>query len=75
MPRMNGYDLLRELRYIPMHRELPVVVVSSRTLAKHREQARSLGATEFVTKPFSGETLAGVIRKWARVSAIPGKKE
>lgn len=64
MPRMHGYELLREIRYVPAYRELPVIVVSSRSGGKHQDQARALGATDYVTKPFSAELLAGVLHRW-----------
>lgn len=66
MPRMHGYDLLREIRYIPAYAELPVIVVSSRSGQKHQDQARTLGATDYLTKPFSPESLAGALAKWGR---------
>jgi two-component system chemotaxis response regulator CheY len=66
MPRMHGYDLLREIRYVPAYAELPVVVVSSRSGQKHQDQARALGATDYLTKPFSPESLAAVLSKWGR---------
>jgi chemosensory pili system protein ChpA (sensor histidine kinase/response regulator) len=66
MPRMHGYDLLREIRYIPTYASLPVVVVSSRSGSKHQDQARTLGATDYVTKPFSPESLAAILQRWGR---------
>ncbi len=64
MPRMHGYDLIRELRYVPAHKDLPVVVVSSRSGQKHQDHARALGATDYVTKPFSREVLETVLARW-----------
>lgn len=66
MPRMHGYELIRELRFLPAYRELPIVVVTSRTGQKHQEQARSLGATDYLTKPFTPQTLEAAIQKWTR---------
>jgi chemosensory pili system protein ChpA (sensor histidine kinase/response regulator) len=64
MPRMHGYELIREIRLLPALRGLPVVVVSSRSGEKHQQHARSLGATDYVTKPFTGEGLLAVLRRW-----------
>ncbi len=63
MPRMNGFDLLRELRFLPSFRELPVVVVSSRSGAKHQAQARELGANQYLTKPFTDAQLRASIQE------------
>jgi CheY-like chemotaxis protein len=59
MPRMHGYDLIRELRFVQAYKSLPVIVVSSRSGNKHRQQATELGATDYLIKPFSPE----IIRK------------
>ena len=61
MPRMHGYELIRELRFLPAFKELPIVVVSSRSGSKHQEQARTLGATEYLTKPFTPKTIESVL--------------
>jgi chemosensory pili system protein ChpA (sensor histidine kinase/response regulator) len=66
MPRMHGYDLLREIRYVPGLAKIPVVVVSSRSGTKHQDQARSLGATDYLTKPFSAESLGAALTRWGR---------
>jgi chemosensory pili system protein ChpA (sensor histidine kinase/response regulator) len=62
MPRMHGYELIRELRYLPAYKSLPVVVVSSRSSQKHRDQARSLGANDYITKPFTSDALSRALR-------------
>jgi len=51
MPRTNGYELLSHLRQDPETRGIPVMVVTSRAGAKHRERAMKEGAVAFLTKP------------------------
>jgi chemosensory pili system protein ChpA (sensor histidine kinase/response regulator) len=51
MPRTNGYELLAHLRQAPATRDIPVMVVTSRAGAKHRERAMKEGAAAFLTKP------------------------
>jgi len=51
MPRTNGYELLSHLRQDPQTRGIPVMVVTSRAGAKHRERAMKEGAAAFLTKP------------------------
>jgi len=51
MPRANGYELLSHLRQNPETRNIPVMVVTSRAGAKHRERALKEGASTFLTKP------------------------
>jgi chemosensory pili system protein ChpA (sensor histidine kinase/response regulator) len=66
MPRMHGYELIRELRFLPVYADLPIVVITSRSGQKHQDQARSLGATDYLTKPFSAPMLEAAIKRWVR---------
>ncbi len=51
MPRTNGYELLAHLRQNPHTHDIPVMVVTSRAGAKHRDRAMKEGASAFLTKP------------------------
>jgi chemosensory pili system protein ChpA (sensor histidine kinase/response regulator) len=51
MPRLNGYELLEDVRRRPGTRELPVVVLTTRSGEKHQSLARRLGVSHYVTKP------------------------
>jgi len=51
MPRTNGYELLNHLRQQTETRNIPVMVVTSRAGAKHRERAMKEGAAAFLIKP------------------------
>jgi chemosensory pili system protein ChpA (sensor histidine kinase/response regulator) len=55
MPRMDGFDLTRHLRGDERLRDVPIVMISSRTADKHRNHAMSLGVNVFLGKPY-GET-------------------
>ncbi len=52
MPRMNGYEFLTAINAQPDLREIPVVVLTSRAAAKHRQRALSMGAKGYVVKPY-----------------------
>jgi chemosensory pili system protein ChpA (sensor histidine kinase/response regulator) len=52
MPRMDGFDLTRKLRGDPRTRDVPVIMISSRTADKHRNQAAELGVKVFLGKPY-----------------------
>ena len=67
MPRMNGYELMAHLRQSPSTRNIPVLVVTSRAGAKHRDRAMKEGAGGFLTKPVQEEQLL------AAVSQLVGK--
>jgi CheY-like chemotaxis protein len=61
MPRMNGYELLAHLRQDPATRRIPVLVVTSRAGAKHRERALKEGAAGFLTKPVQEDQLIATV--------------
>ncbi|MDJ0774985.1 MAG: response regulator, partial [Mastigocoleus sp. MO_167.B18] len=52
MPRMNGFELLNNIRQSPEFIKIPVIILSSRSGDKHRQLAQNLGATAYLTKPY-----------------------
>ena len=65
MPRKHGYELIRELRFVPAYKDIPVIVITSRSSEKHRLQAEMAGASDYVTKPFTQDILQQKLREWA----------
>jgi len=61
MPRMNGYELMAHLRQDPATRKIPVLVVTSRAGAKHRDRAVKEGAAAFLTKPVQEDQLISTV--------------
>ncbi len=61
MPRTNGYELMTHLRQDAATRSLPVMVVTSRAGAKHRERALKEGASSFMTKPVQEDMFLAAI--------------
>jgi chemosensory pili system protein ChpA (sensor histidine kinase/response regulator) len=61
MPRMNGYELMAHLRQNPATRKIPVLVVTSRAGAKHRDRAVKEGASGFLTKPVQEDQLIATV--------------
>ena len=63
MPRMNGFEFLAKLPHIPGGKEIPVIMLSSRTSAKHQEKAFQLGASAFLNKPCKDEEFVEAVLK------------
>mgnify|MGYP000261115158 CR=1 FL=1 len=61
MPRMDGFDLVRNLRADPLLHDLPVIMITSRIAQKHREHAAQLGVDHYLGKPYSEEDLLALI--------------
>jgi chemosensory pili system protein ChpA (sensor histidine kinase/response regulator) len=69
MPRMDGFDFVRNIRSDAQWRDLPVVMITSRSAEKHREHARELGVNHYLGKPYSEEQLLTLIRDYVRAAA------
>lgn len=63
MPRMTGYELMAQLRQSPSTRRIPVMVVTSRAGAKHRDRATKEGAVAFLTKPVQEDQLIHAVEQ------------
>jgi chemosensory pili system protein ChpA (sensor histidine kinase/response regulator) len=61
MPRMDGYELMKNLREDARTFGIPIVVISSRIAEKHRNQAVQLGASAFLGKPYQEAELLQVV--------------
>lgn len=57
MPRMDGYELTRHVRRSDRLRDLPIIMITSRTGDKHREHAMGLGVDRFLGKPYQESEL------------------
>jgi len=69
MPRMDGFDLARNIRGSERLRALPIIMITSRIAEKHREHARELGVDHYLGKPYAEEELLGLIRHYCALPA------
>jgi chemosensory pili system protein ChpA (sensor histidine kinase/response regulator) len=63
MPRMDGLELVRQIREQPEFEMTPIIMVTSRASEKHRQKAFEAGTTEYVVKPYNDESLMEMIRE------------
>jgi two-component system, OmpR family, alkaline phosphatase synthesis response regulator PhoP len=66
MPHVSGLDVLAQLRADPRHRDLPCIILTAAGQEQQYRQAMALGATDFMTKPFSPKKL------YARAAELAG---
>lgn len=64
MPRMDGFDLARNIRGDVRLNNLPIIMITSRIAEKHREHAKELGVDHYLGKPFSEEELMSLVRHY-----------
>ena len=70
MPDINGLELISFIRRSELHKETPVLIISTQSSERDRARGLSLGANGYLIKPFSPEDLQGEV--W-RVLAIDHK--
>ena len=69
MPRLSGLDVLARIREQEKFSSLPCIILTAGGDAKHERDALALGATEFITKPFSPKKL------YARTAELAGIRD
>ena len=70
MPRMDGFDLLRNIRGDARLAGLPVIMITSRIAQKHRDYAAQLGANHYLGKPYSEDELLARVAGCASAAAV-----
>ncbi|MDM0006940.1 Hpt domain-containing protein [Variovorax sp. J22G73] len=70
MPRMDGFDLARNIRADAALAELPIIMITSRIAEKHRDYARTLGVNHYLGKPYSEEELLRLVRAYTSEPAL-----
>ena len=68
MPKLSGLDVLRRIREQERFKSLPCIILTAGGEAKHERDALELGATQFLTKPFSPKKLYALV---ARLTGAP----
>jgi chemosensory pili system protein ChpA (sensor histidine kinase/response regulator) len=62
MPRMDGFEVANRVRHNSRIKDLPIIMITSRTGEKHRERALALGVNEYLGKPYQESTLLETIQ-------------
>jgi chemosensory pili system protein ChpA (sensor histidine kinase/response regulator) len=73
MPRMDGFDLTRNVRDDERTAQIPIIMITSRTASKHRNYAMELGVNEYLGKPYQEETLLKLIAGFVKKEAPLGQ--
>lgn len=71
MPRMDGFELARNIRDDKAMAHIPIIIISSRTAEKHRNVAKELGVNAFLGKPVHDEELMAQITALLGESVAP----
>ena len=63
MPRMNGLELTSHIRGTPKLAEIPIIMITSRSQRKHRDEASRVGVTAYINKPYTEDELLGLLHE------------
>lgn len=66
MPVMNGLEMIKQLRTVASCTGVPILFLSTESDETFKQQAKSAGATGWITKPFKPEQLLAVVTKLVR---------
>jgi len=66
MPKIDGIQLIREIRKNEQYTALPVLLLTTESQASKKEEAKQAGATGWIVKPFVPEKLLSVVQKVIR---------
>ncbi|MGZ9032077.1 MAG: response regulator, partial [Burkholderiaceae bacterium] len=64
MPKMDGYDLTRNVRGSRTTADIPIIMITSRTAEKHRSMAFELGVNEYLGKPYQEDELLRLLKQY-----------
>jgi chemosensory pili system protein ChpA (sensor histidine kinase/response regulator) len=69
MPRMDGFEVAKNIRTSSRLKDLPIIMITSRTGEKHRERAFSLGVNKYLGKPYQEDLLLSNIQELLHIRA------
>ena len=72
MPRMDGFEVATQVRHDQRLKDLPIIMITSRTGQKHRDRAMSIGVNEYLGKPFQEAGLLEAIQQFIKRKGLDG---
>lgn len=66
MPRMDGFELSRNIRADGLLKTIPIIMITSRSADKHRNHAEEIGVNHYMGKPYDEEELLATIAQYAK---------
>ena len=66
MPNIDGIELIRRVRATPEYKYIPIIMVTTESDAGKKQLGREAGASGWIVKPFRGDQLVAVARKFLK---------
>ncbi|RML20193.1 Response regulator receiver:CheW-like protein:ATP-binding region, partial [Pseudomonas syringae pv. lapsa] len=64
--RMDGFEVASQIRQDEQLKELPIIMITSRSGQKHRDRAMAVGVNEYLSKPYQETVLLESIAYWSQ---------
>ncbi|KQQ54721.1 histidine kinase [Pseudomonas sp. Leaf127] len=65
MPRMDGFEVATRIRQDEQLKDLPIIMITSRSGQKHRDRAMAIGVNDYLSKPYQESVLLDSIQRWS----------
>jgi two-component system, chemotaxis family, chemotaxis protein CheY len=69
MPIMDGLKLVKRVRTDPMHKDTPIVVITTEGSEEDRQRAIALGANAYITKPIQAPQVIAKVKELLKIDA------
>jgi chemosensory pili system protein ChpA (sensor histidine kinase/response regulator) len=69
MPRMDGFEVAINIRNDERFKDLPIIMITSRSGQKHRDRAMASGVNDYLSKPYQESVLLDSIAHWSQINA------
>src|SRR5690242_21757185 len=71
MPIMDGLKLVKRVRTDPVHKDVPIVIITTESAEEDRQRALSLGANAYITKPIQAPQVIAKVRELLGIEGPP----
>ena len=71
MPIMDGLKLVKRVRTDPVHKDVPIVIITTESAEEDRQRALSLGANAYITKPIQAPQVIAKVRELLGIPDSP----
>jgi two-component system chemotaxis response regulator CheY len=68
MPIMDGLKLVKRVRSDPMHKETPIIIITTEGSTEDRQRALQLGANAYITKPIQAPQVIAKVKELLKMS-------
>ncbi len=71
MPIMDGLKLVKRVRTDPVHKDVPIVIITTESAEEDRQRALALGANAYITKPIQAPLVIAKVRELLGIESPP----